>query len=103
MLTGLRPPGNGSAARRVGLWSHTLAKHLATSNTQEVAMTTGSPTRKHATLWRMVMPGHLCPFGLKSKWLLRHKGYTVEDHHLKSRAETDAFMPLKGSITPTCS
>ncbi len=62
-------------------------------------MTTGSPTRKHATLWRMVMPGHLCPFGLKSKWLLRHKGYTVEDHHLKSRAETDAFMRDEGVET----
>uniref|UniRef100_UPI003BAA1229 MauE/DoxX family redox-associated membrane protein n=1 Tax=Stappia sp. TaxID=1870903 RepID=UPI003BAA1229 len=62
-------------------------------------MTTGSPARKHATLWRMVMPGHLCPFGLKSKWLLRHKGYTVEDHHLTSRAETDAFMRDEGVET----
>ena len=37
------------------------------------------------------MPGHICPFGLKARWLLKHKGYEVEDHWLKSRAEQDAF------------
>lgn len=39
----------------------------------------------------MVMPDHICPFGLKSKALLESKGYTVEDHHLSTREETDAF------------
>tara|TARA_R110000868_G_C10867851_1_gene762032 strand:- start:278 stop:1003 length:726 start_codon:yes stop_codon:yes gene_type:complete len=39
----------------------------------------------------MVMPSHICPYGLKSKDLLERAGYTVEDHHLKSREETDAF------------
>ncbi len=42
-------------------------------------------------LYRMVMPGHVCPHGLKARWLLRHKGYEVEDHWLTSREETDAF------------
>lgn len=46
---------------------------------------------KHATLYRMVMPGHVCPYGLKSKWLLESHGYTVDDHWLRTRAETDAF------------
>ena len=46
---------------------------------------------KHATLYRMVMPEHLCPYGLKSKWLLERHGYAVEDHWLRTRAETDAF------------
>jgi glutaredoxin len=46
---------------------------------------------KTATLYRMVMPGHLCPFGLKALSLLRRKGYAVEDHHLVDRAEVDAF------------
>lgn len=49
---------------------------------------TGSPT---ASLYRMVMPSHICPYGLKSKDLLERAGYTVEDHHLKTREETDAF------------
>ncbi len=46
---------------------------------------------KQAVLYRMVMPEHLCPFGLKSKFLLESEGYTVEDHWLCSRGETDAF------------
>jgi glutaredoxin len=47
---------------------------------------------KTAILYRMVMPGHLCPFGLKSKDLLERQGFVVEDHHLQTRGETDAFM-----------
>lgn len=46
---------------------------------------------KTAVLYRMVTPQHICPFGLQSKDLLRRKGYRVEDHLLRSRAETDAF------------
>ena len=47
--------------------------------------------KKTATLYRMVMPDHVCPYGRKSLWLLRRKGYRVDDHHLTTRAETDAF------------
>ncbi len=46
---------------------------------------------KHAILYRMVTPEHICPFGLKSKDLLERKGYKVDDHHLSNRSETDAF------------
>lgn len=46
---------------------------------------------KTASLYRMVMPSHICPYGIKSRWLLRRHGYRVDDHWLKSRAETDAF------------
>lgn len=46
---------------------------------------------RKASLHRMVMPGHICPYGLKALHLLRRKGYEVEDHWLTSRAETDAF------------
>ena len=46
---------------------------------------------KRATLYRMVMPNHICPFGLKSKDLLERKGFEVNDHHLTTRSETDAF------------
>ena len=44
-----------------------------------------------ASLYRMAMPGHLCPFGLKSKSLLERKGFTVDDNLLESRDEVDAF------------
>jgi glutaredoxin len=46
---------------------------------------------KTAALYRMVMPDHLCPYGLKSKDLLEREGYTVEDHQLNTRDETEAF------------
>lgn len=47
---------------------------------------------RDATLYRMVMKNHLCPFGLKSLDLLKRKGFTVDDRHLTSREETDAFQ-----------
>ncbi|MFN3661427.1 MauE/DoxX family redox-associated membrane protein [Yoonia sp.] len=47
--------------------------------------------KKTATLHRMVMPEHTCPYGLKSLDLLKRHNYAVEDHHLKTRAQTDAF------------
>ncbi|WP_163846183.1 glutaredoxin family protein [Pseudooceanicola aestuarii] len=53
-----------------------------------------------ATLYRMDMPDHLCPFGLKSRWLLRRKGYAVDDHLLTNRRETDAFQ-RKHDVTTT--
>jgi len=43
---------------------------------------------KKAVLYRMVMPEHVCPWGLKAQDLLHRSGYEVEDHHLKTRAET---------------
>lgn len=46
---------------------------------------------KTAFLYRMVMPTHTCPYGLKSLHLLKSKGYRVEDHWLKTREETDTF------------
>ncbi|GMM71615.1 glutaredoxin family protein [Alteromonas gracilis] len=46
---------------------------------------------KSATLYRMVTPSHICPFGLKSKDLLERQGFVVNDHHLTSRSETDRF------------
>lgn len=54
---------------------------------------------KTARLFRMVMPGHICPYGLKSKWLLERHGYTVEDHPLTSHAETEAFKSKHGVKT----
>ncbi len=39
----------------------------------------------------MVMPEHICPYGVKSLYLLKKQGYEVIDNHLTTRAETDAF------------
>ena len=46
---------------------------------------------REAILYRMVMPSNTCPYGLKAKDLLRRAGYTVDDRHLTTRAQTDAF------------
>ncbi len=44
-----------------------------------------------ATVYRMVMPDHMCPYGLKTVDLLEREGFEVEDHHLETREQTDAF------------
>ncbi len=54
---------------------------------------------KTAQLYRMVMPGHVCPYGLKSKDLLERQGFEVEDHPLDTREDTDAFMEKHGVET----
>jgi glutaredoxin len=54
---------------------------------------------KTAILYRMVMPDHVCPYGLKAKYLLERRGYQVEDHWLKTRGETDAFKAEHGVKT----
>jgi glutaredoxin len=47
--------------------------------------------KKKATVYRMVMPKHICPYGKKSVYLLKKHGYEVDDRHLTTREETDAF------------
>lgn len=47
--------------------------------------------QKAARLYRMMMEDHICPYGVKSKYLLESNGFTVEDIHLTTREETDSF------------
>ena len=54
---------------------------------------------KTAQLYRMMMDEHVCPYGVKSKWLLERNGFTVEDHHLTTREQTDAFKRERGVET----
>lgn len=54
---------------------------------------------KTAILHRMVMADHMCPYGLKSKDLLERQGYQVEDRHLTSRDEVDAFKDVHSIAT----
>jgi glutaredoxin len=54
---------------------------------------------KKATIYRMIMPTHTCPYGVKAKDLLRRQGYEVEDHLLRTREETDAFKAEHGVKT----
>lgn len=54
---------------------------------------------RKAVIYRMVMPAHVCPWGVKAKDLLRRSGYEVEDHHLTTREATDAFKAKHGVAT----
>ena len=58
-----------------------------------------TPSEKTATLYRMVMRDHMCPYGLKSKDLLERRGYTVDDRHLTSRDAVDLFKTDHGVTT----
>lgn len=46
---------------------------------------------KTADIHRMVMPSHICPYGLKALHLLKRQGYKVNDHWLETREQTDEF------------
>ena len=54
---------------------------------------------RRATLYRMVLVDHTCPFGMRAKELLEEHGYEVEDNVLSTRAETDAFQREHGVRT----
>ncbi|GAN15660.1 glutaredoxin (plasmid) [Sphingomonas paucimobilis] len=58
-----------------------------------------SAAPRTATLYRMVMDTHVCPYGLKARDLLRRQGYRIEDHALRTREETDAFKAEHGVKT----
>jgi glutaredoxin len=52
---------------------------------------TGEPATKQATLYRMVMDKHVCPWGLKARYLLGREGYKIDDRFLTTHDETEAF------------
>lgn len=56
---------------------------------------------KSATLYRMVLPDHTCPFGVRAKQLLEDNGFEIDDCVLTSREEVDSFEEEQGvSTTP---
>jgi glutaredoxin len=64
-----------------------------------MADATTFPTDKEAILYRMVMSGHVCPYGLKALDLLKRRGFTVNDRWLTTREEVDAFKTEHGVKT----
>lgn len=56
---------------------------------------------RSATLYRMVLPEHTCPFGVRAKGMLDQAGFEVDEHILGSRDEVEAFKDEHGvSTTP---
>ena len=56
-------------------------------------------SQRIATLHRMVLPTHECPYGLRAKELLAQHGFQIDEHILASREEVDAFMDEHGLET----
>ena len=52
-----------------------------------------------ATLTRMILPDHTCPFGVRAKAMLEAAGYDVDDRILTTREEVDAFEAERGLAT----
>ncbi len=52
-----------------------------------------------ATLTRMVLPDHECPFGVRAKAMLEQAGFAIDEHILTSREEVDAFKAEHGLAT----
>jgi glutaredoxin 3 len=50
-------------------------------------------------LYRMVLPDHVCPYGVRAKQLLEESGIPFEDRILKTRMEVDAFQEEHGVDT----
>lgn len=58
-------------------------------------------SERKATLYRMKLPTHECPYGLRAKEMLDEAGYTIDEHLLTTREEVDAFQAEQGvSTTP---
>ncbi|MGK6322951.1 glutaredoxin domain-containing protein [Sphingomonas sp. DT-51] len=54
---------------------------------------------ERATLYRMVLPDHVCPFGVRAKALLEGAGFEVKDRVLTTREAVDAFKQEQGVAT----
>ena len=47
---------------------------------------------KTAVLYRMVLPEHTCPYGVRAKQLLEERGFDIDDQILSSRGQVDRFQ-----------
>lgn len=56
-------------------------------------------TERTAILFRMKLPDHECPYGLRAKELLLNAGYELDDRLLTSREDVDAFEEEQGVAT----
>jgi glutaredoxin 3 len=54
---------------------------------------------RKATLYRMVLPDHVCPYGVQALQMLGQAGFEVEEHVLSTRMEADALMRELGVDT----
>ncbi|HSR00551.1 MAG TPA: glutaredoxin domain-containing protein [Sphingomicrobium sp.] len=56
-------------------------------------------SRRTATLYRMKLPDHECPYGLLARRMLGDAGFKLDERLLTSREEVDAFKEEQGVAT----
>ena len=49
------------------------------------------PEQRTASLTRMVLPDHECPYGVHAKELLERAGFTIDERILATREEVEAY------------
>ena len=52
-----------------------------------------------AILYRMKLPDHECPYGLRARQLLEDAGYEIDDRLLTSRDQVEKFKREQGVET----
>lgn len=58
-------------------------------------------SRRTATLYRMKLDTHECPYGLLARRMLEDAGFELDEHLLTTREQVDAFEEEQGvSTTP---
>ena len=62
-------------------------------------MTDRRPNDRGAILYRMVLPDHVCPYGVHALQLLQQAGFEVDDRILATRIEVDALEEELGVDT----
>ena len=55
--------------------------------------------RGEATLYRMVLSDHVCPFGVRARQMLEQAGFEIDDRQMTTREEVDAFKAEQGVAT----
>ena len=56
-------------------------------------------SQRKVVLYRMKLPEHECPYGLRARQMLDEAGIAFEERLLTSRDEVDAFMDEQGVDT----
>jgi glutaredoxin len=98
-LVNLSRPRTPKALKITVKWELRAAPRALAPNPkfQEHDMANG----RTATLHRMVLPDHTCPYGVRAKQMLEERGFEVDDQVLSSREEVEAFKDEHGlSTTP---
>lgn len=47
--------------------------------------------QRNATLYRMKLPEHECPYGLLARRMLEDAGFNIEEHLLTTREQVEQF------------